>query len=86
MLRIRITFDADPDSVYLFRADPVTDFLCESGFSLSPLVRIRSLIFLCESGSDLSPLVRLRLLILYDANPDSLYLFGADPVTDFIFM
>jgi hypothetical protein len=57
MLRIRITFDADPDSDYLFRADPVTDLLLrESGFGLSPLVRLRLLILYDANPDSTYPL------------------------------
>jgi hypothetical protein len=46
MLRIRITFDADPDSLYLFGADPVTElFLTRIRIRFISLVRIRLLIF-----------------------------------------
>jgi hypothetical protein len=66
MLRIRITFDADPDSVYLFRADPVTDFLCESGSDLSPLVWLRLLI-LYDANPD--------SLYLFGADPVTDFIF-----------
>ncbi len=87
MLRIRITFDANPDSLYLFDADPVTDlFLTRIRIRLVPLMRIRLLIFFWrESGFDLFLWCGSGYWSFFDANPDSLYLFDADPVTDFFF-
>jgi len=58
MLRIRITFDTNPDSLDLHGADPIPDFIwCEFRIHFIPLVRIRLLIFFdadlktCGSGS-----------------------------------
>ena len=86
MLRIRITFDANPDSLYLFGADPVTDlFLTRIRICCISLVRIRLLNFFWrESGFALSLWSGSGYWSFFYANPDSLYLFGADPVTEFI--